>query len=92
LQEWAEDSPQTTGTTSRICQTTEYKQRKRKGTCEEVVKRYEKMILGNLGTTLRLENEGSGPKHPSRDIQSFPPSTFLRNGNHCLYHSSPSTH
>jgi hypothetical protein len=51
LQEWAENSPPTTETTSKICQTTEYKRRKRRGRSKEVVETYEKSILGKPGTT-----------------------------------------
>jgi hypothetical protein len=51
LQEWAENSPPTAGTMSMICQTTEYKRRKRRGRGEEVVNRYEKSILEKSGTT-----------------------------------------
>jgi hypothetical protein len=51
LQEWAENSPPTTETTSKICQTTESKGRKRRGRSKEVVERYKKSILGKPGTT-----------------------------------------
>jgi len=51
LQEWAVNSPPTTGTTGKICQTTYHKWRKRRGRGEEVVKRYEKSILGKSRTT-----------------------------------------
>jgi len=67
---------------SKICQTTKYKQRRRRGRGEEVVKRYEKSILGKSGTTKRLEIEGSGTKHPSRNMKSLPTPTFLRKDNH----------
>jgi hypothetical protein len=43
--------PPRTGTTSKICQTTEYKWRKMRGRGEEVVKRYKESILGKSGTT-----------------------------------------
>jgi hypothetical protein len=48
---WAENSPPTTETMSKICQTTKYKRRKRRGRSKEVVERYEKSILGKPGTT-----------------------------------------
>jgi hypothetical protein len=47
----AETSPLITGMNSKISQSTEYKSRKRSRTGEEVVKRYEKSIIGKLGTT-----------------------------------------
>jgi hypothetical protein len=50
-QEWAENSPPRTGTTSKICLIAEYKRGNRRGRGEEVVKRYEKSILGKSGTT-----------------------------------------
>jgi hypothetical protein len=51
LQEWENNSPPRTAMTSKICQTTEYKWRKRRGRSEVVVERYEKSILGKPGTT-----------------------------------------
>jgi hypothetical protein len=48
---WAEISPPTTETMSKICQTTKYKRRKRRGRSKEVVERYQKSTLEKLGTT-----------------------------------------
>jgi len=50
--------------TRKTSQTTEYKQRKRRGRRKEVLERYETTILGNPGTTFRLEKEGSATTHP----------------------------
>jgi hypothetical protein len=51
LLEWAENAPPGTGMTSKVCHTTEYKQRMGKGSGANVVNRYEKSLLREWGTT-----------------------------------------